>query len=190
MKGYVNFAIAAVALMSLSLSACENDAEFWGIWVIISIPIVIGIIIFCLVNGDAIDQRAREANRWVENERLREEQKQLRAKENRRMAEHKRRITEARLERILATLAFDLATAFNNSDHAAAVETWRSPPNAPFTPDDLIEVMRDAQTNGQRWNGRKVDAILQSQWGKFLRETYADSRDDFMLTLHDMSKRP
>ena len=103
--------------------------------------------------------------------------------------EQKAKTLEDQLKRSLASLAFDLATAFNNSDHAAAVETWRSPPNAPFTPDDLIEVMRDAQTNGQRWNGRKVDAILQSQWGKFLRETYADSRDDFMLTLHDMSKR-
>ena len=95
--------------------------------------------------------------------------------------------TAEELNRMLAALALDLAAAFNDSDHAQAVEIWRRPQNQ-FTPEDFIELMRDARSNDQRWNGRKVDANLEAQWAKFCEETYAYSLDDFMLTLHDRSK--
>ena len=89
--------------------------------------------------------------------------------------------------RHLATVALDLAPAFEDSDHAAAVEIWRRPRN-PFNPEELIDLMSEARSSGQRWNGRKIDADLETQWAKFCDETYKDSLDDFMTTLHDMRK--
>lgn len=178
MKGYVYFAIAAMALMSLFLSACENEADFWGALVIISIPIVIGIIIFCWVNGDVIDQRAREANRWFENERLREEQKRLRAKENPPMAEHRRRIADMTAPNIA-----DLMMAFDGNNPMLAVDVWRKNPS--LTINRMEGEMRKAKAARKRWMGKGVDAVLMKQWRQFLVETYEAAQDDYITSCAD-----
>lgn len=159
MAAVVTVAVFFALLMLLALLSSQ-----WGIAVIFALAAV-GVLLF---GSGPITERSETA--------LAEEE------------DYERRVAEAQLERTLAALSFDLANAFNSSDLAAATDIWSAPQNSPFSPDDLIEVMRDAQATGQLWNGEKVNAVLQSRWEKFLRETYAYSRDDFMMTLHDKSK--
>ena len=178
MKGNAYFALAAMALMSLFLSACENEADFWGVLVLISIPIVIGTIIFCWVNGDVVDKRARVANRWFENERLREEQERLRAKENRQMAEHRRRIADMTAPNIA-----DLMMAFDGNNPMLAVDVWRKNPS--LTINRMEGEMRKAKAARKRWMGKGVDAVLMKQWRQFLVETYEAAQDDYITSCAD-----
>lgn len=170
--------ILAVALFVIFLTACENEADFWGVVVIISIPIAIGAIIFCWVNGDAVEQRSREAHRWLKGNYRREEQKRLQAEEDRRLAEHRRRIAD-----MTAPNVADLMMAFDGNNPMLAVDVWRKNPS--LTINRIEGEMRKAKTARKRWMGKGVDAVLMKQWRQFLVETYEAAQDDYITSCAD-----
>ena len=146
--------------------------------VIISIPIVIGIIVFCWVNGDVVEQRGREARRWLKDNDRSEERKQLQAQENRRMAEHRRRIAD-----MTAPDIADLMMAFDDNNPMLAVDVWRKNPS--LTINRMEGEMRKAKVARKRWMGKEIDAVLMKRWRQFLVETYEAAQDDYITICAD-----
>lgn len=80
-------------------------------------------------------------------------------------------------------ITVDLAHAHHSDDMALAIEIWRRPDSAQFTPDDLTEAMDDAEGKRESWMGARVNPALKKSWRAFLDESFEASRGDYIVNL-------